>query len=164
MNSNIRQNLPRAQFRHLHCLWYSPVTPIWVERSASCEDCGDRRIWSPGLWRTGEGRCCDWNMDTRRFVQRKQGASHSTTLNSSRGLLHCYLLGNHVLLKKKKAHCSRPSELCIVIKCSSSSKHFIESPLTYHVTVPAVNSKCTIISYRYGKTDRDFQQFYCLNC
>lgn len=45
----------------------------------------------------------------------------------------------------KKNHCSRPSELRMVIKCSSS-KLFTESPLTYHVTVPAVNSKSTIIN------------------
>lgn len=37
--------------------------------------------------------------------------------------------------KKKKTHCS--SELCTVIKCSSIPLR--ESPLTYHVTVPARN-------------------------
>ena len=58
-------------------------------------------------------------------------------------LLGCFLasmVGDHLFksqlkVKKKKAHCS--SELCTVIKCSSIPLR--ESPLTYHVTVPARN-------------------------
>lgn len=56
--------------------------------------------------------------------------------------LGCFLasmVGDHLfksqLKVKKKAHCS--SELCTVIKCSSIPLR--ESPLTYHVTVPARN-------------------------